>query len=377
MARPLGRWLVGACVVALALLPVPAQAQVAPPPPTGIGIRLTEAPSDRAADPRALAYIVDHVEPGTTIHRQIEVSNGTGERAELALYPTGAGIDGGAFRAAEGRTTNEVAGWISVEPRVVVLEPGGRAVATVTIAVPSGAESGERYGAVLAEHAPSVAGDGAVALVTRVGVRVYLSVGGDEPASDFVITSVTGSEDADGRHLAAAVTNTGGRALDLTGEASLTDGPGGASAGPLPTTGATTVAPGDRATVRIPVDPALAEGPWTAAVTLRSGTVERSGTGPAVFFGVIPTGPATEPPPPAPAPAPVEEAVSTDVVASTAPSALDRLRALAEALLTGLAFPLLLLVAIGVFLVLQDRLDRRDTKIGLAPMDADPLLNFE
>lgn len=337
-------------------------------------MRLTEAPSDRADDPRALAYIVDHLEPGARIERQIEVSNGTGQRAELSLYPAEAAIDGGGFRAAEGRTANELAGWITVEPDAVVLGPGERAVATVSIAVPPGADDGERYGAVLAEHAPP-ATDGGVAVVTRVGIRVYLSVGGDEPASDFSITSLTGAGDDRGRHLAAVVTNTGGRALDLTGEATLTDGPGGLSAGPLPTPGATTLRPGDTATVRIPIDPALPEGPWTAGLTLRSGTLERSVTAP-VRFVVAQTAPAGQPAPRAPTVV-AEVAASSGAAASSAAGPLERLRALAEALVTGLAFPLILLVAIAVFLVLQDRLDRRDTKIGLAPMDADPLLNFE
>jgi hypothetical protein len=41
------------------------------------------------------------------------------------------------------------------------------------------------------------------------------------------------------------------------------------------------------------------------------------------------------------------------------------------------AFPIALLVAMGLFLLLQDRIDRRDPKLALAPLHADPKLDFD
>ena len=41
----------------------------------GIGLRLVDAPATARDDPRAQVYIVDHLAPGTVIHRRIEVSN--------------------------------------------------------------------------------------------------------------------------------------------------------------------------------------------------------------------------------------------------------------------------------------------------------------
>ncbi|MDP1793557.1 MAG: hypothetical protein Q8K63_05395 [Acidimicrobiales bacterium] len=40
-----------------------------------ISIRLLDAPTNRADDPRAKTYIVDHVSPGTTISRRVEIGN--------------------------------------------------------------------------------------------------------------------------------------------------------------------------------------------------------------------------------------------------------------------------------------------------------------
>ncbi|WP_052666183.1 hypothetical protein [Nitriliruptor alkaliphilus] len=70
------------------------------------------------------------------------------------------------------------------------------------------------------------------------------------------------------------IDNPGGRAIDVTGEIELTDGPGGLRAGPFPTGGAATLAPGDRGEVGITLDPSLPDGPWRAEVTLRSGQLE-------------------------------------------------------------------------------------------------------
>jgi hypothetical protein len=39
-------------------------------------------------------------------------------------------------------------------------------------------------------------------------------------------------------------------------------------------------------------------------------------------------------------------------------------------------FPLLLLVVVAVFLLVQNRIDRKDPKLAAAPVDAEPLLGF-
>ena len=64
-----------------------------------MGIRLLDAPTDRADDPRAKLYIVDHVPPGTTIQRRIQVDNATDEDQLIKLYPGAARLEEGKFIA--------------------------------------------------------------------------------------------------------------------------------------------------------------------------------------------------------------------------------------------------------------------------------------
>lgn len=241
----------------------------------GLGVRLADAPAG-TRDPRALSYITDHVAPGKTYDRRVEVCNGTGAPVSLRFYANAAVVENGGFRILEGRVGNELSSWISVAPAGRTLAPNERVTLTATIAVPADAEAGERYAVVLAELPPEPNGQG-VGVASRIGVRVYLDVGaGAAPRSDFRVDSLQASRSDDGRPLVTArVQNTGGRALDLSGSLSLTDGPGGLSGGPFPAQLGTTLAPGDSAPVLIPLDSAIRGGPWAATLTLRSGLLER------------------------------------------------------------------------------------------------------
>ncbi|MEX2620457.1 MAG: hypothetical protein WD250_09570 [Egibacteraceae bacterium] len=164
-----------------------------------------------------------------------------------------------------------------MQPNTLDLDAGGRASVTVTITVPSDAAPGERYAVVWAE-VRSDASDSGVEQVNRVGIRQYLSVGpGGPPAADFTVDALTARRSPDGSPLVlATVRNTGGRALDMAGELELLDGPGGLRAGPFPASLGSTLAIGDSGQVTIPLDQQVPDGPWEAAITLRSGLLERS-----------------------------------------------------------------------------------------------------
>ena len=148
----------------------------------------------------------------------------------------------------------------------------------VTITVPIDAAPGERFGAVWAEAGSASALGTGVVVINRVGIRMYISVGpGGPPAADFAVTSLRASRTADGApEVAATVVNTGGRALDIGGSLTLSDGPGGLSAGPFDVTLGVTLAIGSTEEVRVALDPQVPRGPWTASITLRSGLTERS-----------------------------------------------------------------------------------------------------
>jgi hypothetical protein len=238
---------------------------------TGIGIRLVDAPVATRDDPRARVYVIDHVKPGATVERRIEVSNETGRPTHVAVYPGAAAIHGGSFVGLAGDSPNELSTWTTVSTPRLRLADGVKKLVDVRIDVPSDAAPGEKYAVLWAQTTSG--GKGAVTQVSRVGIRVYLSVGpGGEPASAFKIESFTAERDPAGTPVvAAAVHNTGGRALDLRGKLTLSDGPGGLSAGPFPVTLGTTLGLRQTEAVTIRLDKRLPDGPWKAHLELTSG----------------------------------------------------------------------------------------------------------
>jgi hypothetical protein len=247
--------------------------------PGSISIRLLDASVARRNDPRARIYIDDNVKPGTTIVRHVQVSNSASHAVALRFYPDAATVGGGTFNVASDATANELTRWTTVRPTTGTVPAGGHVVLTVTVAVPTNIEPGERYGVVLADLPPAKpTKSGQIALGARVGIRMYLSVSpGKEPVTDFRIDSLTGIRLKTGQpQVLGQVHNTGGRAVDLSGTLLLDHGPGGLRAGPYQVALGTTLGIGQSAPVRVPLDPQLPAGPWRARLTLSSGTVTRA-----------------------------------------------------------------------------------------------------
>ena len=284
------RRLAGLAIALIVGLLVAGNAGVAAAAPAepGLGIRLVDVPTAEADNPRARAYIVDAVRPGAVIERRVEVSNGTGGRAQVQLYAAAASVTDAGFVGASGRTANDLSGWTSVTSDHADLSPGQDTTARVTIRVPDDAPRGERYAVVWAAVEVPPAVPGGVVQVSRVGVRVYLSVGpGGAPRTDFAIASLTAARTQAGvPEIHVTVRNTGERALDLRGSLTLKDGPGGLSAGPFAVPAATTLAIGGTRDVVIPLDPRLPDGPWSAKVTVASGTLQHSARATVTFPAV-------------------------------------------------------------------------------------------
>jgi len=175
--------------------------------------------------------------------------------------------------------------WTSVAPANPTLPAGTKRQVTVTVAVPTDAAPGERYAVVWSEVRSAAARGAGVTQVSRVGIRLYLSIGpGGAPAANFTITTLTAQRSPQGaRRVVATVHNTGGRAIDITGSLRLTAGPGGLYAGPFPAVLGATLAPGQQEPVQINLDKRLPAGPWTARVTLQSGLIQRTATATLTF----------------------------------------------------------------------------------------------
>ncbi|MFI8458532.1 peptidase [Kitasatospora sp. NPDC085464] len=273
-----------AFVQAAGVMPAAGQAPGAPSPRDpaagrSIAIKLLDAPENRRADPRAHAYIVDHLAPGSTIERRVEITNESSMPMHVDVYAAAATIAKGEFTFAPERTPDELTGWTSFDATDLELAASETARVRTTIRVPGDAVAGERYGVIWAQTSAPTDRSHTVTVLGRVGVRMYVDVGrGDEPPSDFTIERLYPARAGDGRgEVRARIHNTGGRALDISGTLSLPSGPAGQHAGPFSTarTGAT-LAPGDRGEVVVPVDATLPNGPWAGELTLGSGLVQHN-----------------------------------------------------------------------------------------------------
>jgi hypothetical protein len=281
-----------AVLAAAASDPAPNPAPNPAPGPGAVGIRLMEAPAAAVNDPRAHTYIVDHLSPGAVISRKIEISNTTRQIQHVSLYAGEADIKDGSFLAAEGRNQNDLARWTKMSQPELDVAPGVKIPVVATVTIPKDAAPGEQYAAIWAEIGNPVPG---IKVVNRVGVRMYVDVGGANPApTSFTLDTLTALRGEDGRPgVSVQIHNDGGRALDLTGEMRLSDGPGSLAAGPFPgQLGKSTLAPGQSLSMIIPLDPKLPNGPWKASVSVKSGTVERHAEGTIEF----PSGPGSSEP---------------------------------------------------------------------------------
>lgn len=270
--------------------PLPA----ASPGPPRFGVRLVDVPVSEAHNPRALRYIIDRLPAGSVIHRRIMVLNQETRTVRFSVYPDAATITHGYFIGDAGHTRSELTSWIHVAHPKVRLRAHRSAMDMITIRVPQHATRGEHYAVIWVQQTARVrtARGFAIREISRVGIRVYLAVGrGGAPAANFTITGIASHRTAQGRLvLTAEVHNTGGRAVDLSGTARLTDGPGGTSAGPFPVDRIITLAPGQAYPVTFVMSRHLPDGPWHPTITLVSGFTRRTSSATILLGGRLGAG---------------------------------------------------------------------------------------
>ncbi len=296
------RFIGSALIAAVAVFPLvlsQSTQALAEDPDSGIGIRLVDVTADLADDPRAQTYIIDHLNPGVSITRKIAINNFSATEPETVnVYAGSAKIDDGSFIGEDESVENDLTDWTTTGPGEVEVPPKTEKIVEVTIAVPTYATEGEQYGVIWAQAVPKAVDENASQVLTRAGVRMYVHVGpGGAPAPSFAIDTLTTSRGEDKTpKVSATVKNTGGRALDLSGELSLAQGPGGITAGPFPTSLKKTLKPGESGVVEIELDKSIPNGPWKAEIMLESGrisekvsatiTFPEEGVGETVSFGI-------------------------------------------------------------------------------------------
>ena len=294
--RFLGAFTLAAAVLTVAaaalttMLAGSAQAVTKPTPPV-FGIRLVDVPVDAANNPRAYRYIIDHLNPGTTIHRRVQIANLSPWAARITLYPDAATIRDGSFVGDSGEARSYLTTWISLSQHSVSLAPQARAMVTVTIRVPRTASTGNLYGVIWAQETNRGKTRSGVNIIetNRVGVRIYLNVGPGGPSPvNFNITSIRGTRSPHGQFLVVAqVHNTGGQAIDAAGTLKLTDGPGGLSAGPYKEQ-AVTLAPGQSQPITVVMPKEMPKGSWLATIDETSGITQRSAQATINFYPAPP-----------------------------------------------------------------------------------------
>jgi hypothetical protein len=264
-------------------------------PPGGIGVRLVDVPANSSSDPLARLYIIDRLSPGTSIRRQLEVSNTTQSIADVAVYPAGASFGQDGITFASGHDQDALSSWTSLSRDALRLLPGTEALETVTIDVPKDAPAGEDYSVIWAQvSAPSSTG-GSILLVNRVGIRMYVSVGsGGTPAPNFAIGPLSARRSVSGAPLVeATIHNTGPGPLDISGSLTLSSGPGGIRGGPFPVSLGSALAPGGFEVATVTLESGLPIGPWKAAMLLASGPTIRSAAATLTFPRLAAAGPAS------------------------------------------------------------------------------------
>jgi hypothetical protein len=252
----------------------------APQHASGIGIRLVDVPTATQNDPRARSYIIDNLRPGETISRRLQVQNNTASSQAVSVYAGSARIVGDSFIGDDGASANELTSWTSVDRPQLNVPAGESADVLATVSVPLDAPEGESYAALWSEVRSAADPESHMVSASRVGIRMYVSVGvGSGPTTDFSIGSVSANRSSTGTaEVRAAVTNTGGRAIDLSGTLTLANGPSGLSAGPFETATAATLAPGDSGELTVVLGGDIPAGPWDGHLTVRSGLLSHDAT---------------------------------------------------------------------------------------------------
>jgi hypothetical protein len=272
--------LVGAAVAAPSALATRARPPVAV---RGISVRLVESPAASLTNPLARTYITGTLAAGQSMRSKVEVSNTTARPQSVSIYAAAASMRDGAFAFADGSTKNELAHWTRLSHNALRLAPGQAEVVTVDVTVPPQASSGERYSVVWAA-VNALSTTASVRLVNRVGVRMYLRVGGPVVRARYAISRPKGGRSHSGAPVVTAtVRNNGAGTLAISGSLTLSHGPGGLRAGPFRFVLARPLAPGTSRQVRVQLTKQLPPGPWHVRLQLRSGTTQRGSTATIAF----------------------------------------------------------------------------------------------
>jgi hypothetical protein len=137
-------------------------------------------PARPTTNPQTSSWFVYQLDPGKKVKDTVAVVNLSDQEQRVRLYPVDAMTtsDGGFALKQKNEGDEGIGKWITLDEDEVVLEPGKRKKVSFTLNVPRKAEPGDYLGGIVAQPVTD-SGEGNIKVVTRTGVRVYLTVNGE------------------------------------------------------------------------------------------------------------------------------------------------------------------------------------------------------
>ena len=128
-------------------------------------------------------WFIYNLDKGESKQDAVRIKNRTGEDVEIKIYPVDAGTtpDGAFALDNEGDERLGIGGWIEMESYKLVIPNDTEQLIYFTISIPQDAEVGDHMGGIIVENLERQKGgrEGALTIITRVGVRVYETVPGE------------------------------------------------------------------------------------------------------------------------------------------------------------------------------------------------------
>jgi hypothetical protein len=131
-------------------------------------------------------WIIRENKPGDRVEDSVTVENLTSEQITIDLFIK-EGEEKESFIIHEDREFRNIGDWIELKTTNIELKPFEKIKVPVNILIPSETETGEYIGVILA--AKSKVNDEGINVVTRIGVRVYLTVT-DNPSINNYQTNI-------------------------------------------------------------------------------------------------------------------------------------------------------------------------------------------
>lgn len=193
-------------------------------------ISVSPAKESDSNDPRTQSWFIYNFLPGTNHIDQVLVKNESDQARTLKIYAVdGYTTEQGGFALRSITDPKQSIGkWISLSKSELTIQPGREIAVDFTYTVPKDAEPGEYAGGIVVEDTMQIQGQG-VAVIKRVGVRMYHDVPGDRDEKIVLISSEM-KETASGRYFEALVENTGNVSMSLKLEETVFYKDGGVAA---------------------------------------------------------------------------------------------------------------------------------------------------